>query len=99
MLDAPTARGAILRRSVDKVVVRIHSGSVFSVVVFLRPGLVSRAGSALKGGFHVASPTYPEEIGTSLQGFDAHQVSDWLGNMGYRVETADVAPVHQATGH
>jgi hypothetical protein len=97
MLDAPAAKGAILRRNVEKIVVRVHSDKIFSVMLFMRQGLASKAGSILMGIFHAVSPTYAEEIGTSLRGFDARQVATWLGILGYDVELVHVSPAREPT--
>jgi hypothetical protein len=56
-----------------------------------------RARSRLRAMVQAASPVYPEEIGTSLQGFDASQVALWLENMGYNVELIAVAPAQWPT--
>jgi hypothetical protein len=86
MLDAPTAKGAIFRRHVEKIVIRRHSPTIFSVVVFIRREGAERVRSRLRAMVQAASPVYPEEIGTSLQGFDACQVAQWLESLGYQVE-------------
>jgi hypothetical protein len=99
MLDAPAAKGAILRRNVEKIVIRMHSATVFSVVGFIRRGLGQRVRSRLLATLQGASPVYPEDIGTSLQGFDAGQVAEWMRNLGYQVELISVSPTHERAAH
>jgi hypothetical protein len=96
VLDAPAAKGALLRAHVEKIVIRVHSGPIFSVVLFLRPDLARRVRSGFLALLQGASPAYTEEIGTSLQGFDPAQVAAWLRNVGYPVELVAVAPARES---
>jgi hypothetical protein len=95
MLDAPGSKGAISRTGVEKIVIRRHSATIFSVVCFLRPGLVQRARSRIQAILQGAAPAYPEEIGTALQGFDAVEVGQRLRDVGYNVELVAVSSAHQ----
>jgi hypothetical protein len=99
MLDAPSAKGVLLRRNVEKIVIRMHSDTIFSVVVFIRRGLAERARSRVTALFPRTVPANSEDIGTSLQGFDGRQVAEWLRNLGYHVELMAVAPWCQPTVH
>ena len=96
LLDAPAAKGALLRRKVEKIVVRTYSDTIFAVVVFIRRGVAQRARSRLLTIFQAASPVYAEDIGISLRGEDPRQVVEWLRNLGYPVELMPVAPAQQA---
>ncbi len=56
VLDAPTAKGAIVRRDVERIVIRIHSNAIFSVVCFIRATLAAQARSRVKAMFQAISP-------------------------------------------
>lgn len=95
MLDAPAAKGALLRRNVEKIVIRTYSETIFSVVVFIRRGVAQRARSRFMTIFQAAAPVFAEDIGISLRGEDPRQVAGWLRNLGYPVELMPVAPARQ----
>jgi hypothetical protein len=101
MLDAPAAKGAILRRNIEKIVIRMHSDTIFSVtcVIRIRQGLGNRVRSLFLAMLQGTSPVYTEEIGTSLEGFDARQVAEWIKSLGYDVELITFVPAHQPVTH
>ncbi|HVS38080.1 MAG TPA: hypothetical protein VMS17_21155 [Gemmataceae bacterium] len=99
MLDAPAAKAAILRRSVEKIVVRAYSDKAFSVDCFVRRGFAERVQSRFLAILEGQSRAYSEEIGVSLEGFDAQKVAGWLRDLGYTVDHSAAPLKREAAPH
>jgi hypothetical protein len=99
MLDAPAAKAALLRRSVEKIVVRAHSDKAFSVDCFVRGGLAQSVQSRCLAILEGQSRAYSEEIGVALEGFDAQQVAGWLRDLGYTVDHIAAPLKREAAPH